>query len=61
MLIFLWTIPSKETCIYFIEEALRICPEEYGLLKCVLEFADGTLFKKAKRFNGEKDDSPELI
>lgn len=58
---FLWVIPSKEACLTFTEQASSIAPEEWGLLKYVLEFADGTLFKKAKILNGEKEDSPELI
>ena len=58
---FLWVIPSKEACLTFMEQASDIVPDEWGLLKFVMEFADGTLFKKAKKYNGEKDDSPELI
>lgn len=58
---FLWVIPSKEACLTFIEQSSSIAPEEWGLLKYVLEFADGTLFKKAKILNGEKENSSELI
>jgi hypothetical protein len=58
---FLWVIPSKEACLTFIEQSSSIAPTEWGLLKYVLEFADGTLFKIAKRLNNEKDDSSEII
>ncbi len=58
---FLWVIPSKEACLTFIEQSSPIAPTEWGLLKYVLEFADGTLFKIAKRLNNEKDDSSEII
>jgi hypothetical protein len=58
---FIWVIPSKEACLTFMEQASSIDPSEWGLLKFVMEFADGTLFKKCKMINGEKDDSPELI
>jgi hypothetical protein len=57
---FLWTIPSKMTCLYMKEHASEIQPEEFGLLKFVLEFADGTLFKRSKELNGEKIDTSEL-
>jgi len=52
---FLWVIPSRETCLTFIENKQRIVPTEYGLLEFVLKFEDGTLAKKAKRLNKESD------
>lgn len=57
---FLWVIPSKDTCELFRESALQIHPEEQELLKCVLDYYDGTLLKMAKKFNNEKIDSPLL-
>lgn len=55
---FLWTIPSKDTCLIFLENKEFIAPNEYGLLEFVLKFNDGTLFKEAKRRNREQKDSP---
>lgn len=58
---FLWTIPSKDTCLYLKENALLVDLAESELLRFVLNFADGTLFKIAKARNGEKADSSLLI
>lgn len=58
---FLWVIPSKQTCEYLKENALHVSPEEKGLLRFVLDFADGTLLRFCKKLNGEKQDSPLLI
>jgi hypothetical protein len=57
---FLWIVPDRETCITFKENALSIAPEERDLLKFVLDFSSGELFKLAKRLNGEKLESVEL-
>lgn len=54
---FIWTIPSKHTCLTFLENRDKIVPEEWGLLKFILEFRDGTLYKKSKKLNGEKFNS----
>ncbi len=50
---YLWTIPDQETCLIFAENVDKIVPSERGLLKFVLEYYNGTLFKLCKRFNGE--------
>lgn len=55
---FLWVVPSRDTCFVFKDNALQIAPEERGLLEYVLAFADGTLFKLAKKLNGEQEVSP---
>lgn len=57
---FIWIIPSKDTCLLFVENALQIIPEEKPLLQFILDFKDGTLMKKAKILNGEQHDSPLL-
>jgi hypothetical protein len=54
---FIWSIPCREVCLYYLENKEIIPPEEWFVLKTVLEFEDGTLFKKAKKLNGEKSDS----
>ncbi len=50
---FLWVVPDQETCVVFKRDALQIAPEEKELLKFVLDFADGTLDKKAALLNKE--------
>lgn len=57
---FLWVIPSRMACMFMKTHKEKVPPEEYPLLSFVLQFADGTLFKKSKELNGEKIDSPEL-
>lgn len=51
----IWVIPSKDTCFLFKRDALFVKSEEKKLLKYVLDFADGTLFKLAIKLNGEKE------
>jgi len=58
--IFMWVIPSRDASFHLKDNALYVAPEERELLKYVLAFEDGTLFKLAKELNGEKLDTPEL-
>ncbi len=51
---FVWVVPDRETCLTFKENITIIVPEERGLLKHILDFYDGALFKKMKKFNGEE-------
>lgn len=57
---YLWTIPSKDACLLYLENASNIVYEEKALLSFVINFANGNLFKLAKKFNGEMEDSPLL-
>jgi hypothetical protein len=54
---FFWTIPDRNTCFYFKQNALEVIDEEKELLKFVLQFDDGTLLKLCKKLNGEKTDT----
>jgi galactokinase len=58
---FLWVIPSKDTCLYLIDNAVEVHPDEKGLLQFVLDFADGSLYALAKKLNGEAHDSNEVV
>lgn len=51
---YIWTIPDRETCLTFKENASIIVPAERQLLQCVLNFYDGTYYKMMKKFNGEE-------
>lgn len=51
---FLWVVPSQETCEIFKHNVSKIIPDEYDLLKYVLDFEDGTLLKLAKSLNREQ-------
>lgn len=56
----IWVIPSRDTCFLFKRNALHVRHEEKKLLKFILDFSDGTLFKLAKKLNGEKLKTLEL-
>ena len=57
---FIWTIPDQQTSFMLKDNALIVAPEEQESLKFVLDFADGTLYKLAKKLNGESIMSPFL-
>lgn len=58
---YLWTIPSKDTCIHLKNNALLVAPQERHLLDFILKFADGTLYRMCKRLNGEAADSNLIV
>lgn len=60
LLTLLWVIPDRITSRYFRDYAHEVNPTQFELLSYVLKFADGTLFRLAKKLNGEKDKTPEL-
>lgn len=53
MLEYIWTLPSRDACIHLKEHALEVTQDERVLLKFILDFADGTLYKVAKHYNNE--------
>lgn len=57
----LWTLPSQDASHHLKDNALQVAPEEKQLLQYVLDFADGTLFKLAKKLNGETDKTGNLL
>jgi|SoiMetStandDraft_2_1073263.scaffolds.fasta_scaffold00037_5 hypothetical protein len=59
-IIFMWVIPSKQSCEEMMMNKHLIPLEEYKLLEYVLAFHDGTLLRIAKKLNGEKLESVEL-
>ena len=59
MLEFVWSIPSMVAVKDIIRHQKEIDPSFYSLLKMVMDFMDGSLEKKAKSLNKEKDN--ELI
>jgi len=52
---FIWCIPDQETCEIFRENKHIIVPKERDLLKNVLAYYDGSLFRMMKQFNNEKE------
>jgi hypothetical protein len=57
---YIWTIPDRETAHHLLNHSNEVVQEEKELLNFVIKFANGDLFKLCKKFNNEKDDSPEL-
>lgn len=57
----IWTIPDKETCLLYIENADSIVPTEYPLLECVLNFKNGFYYNLCKKLNNEQRDDIELV
>lgn len=57
---FLWVIPDRNTCHYLGTYSHKVDPSQWELLSFIFQFADGSLFKLAKKLNGEKDKTPEL-
>lgn len=51
---FIWVIPDRETCLTFKENVAQIVPAEHALLQNILEFYNGSLYRKMKKFNGEE-------
>lgn len=60
-LVFLWTLPSKDTCQLFLANRHIIDPLEWELLKFILQFEDGSLMRTAKKLNGESVESELLL
>lgn len=57
---YIWSIPSRDACHHLKDNALEVHSDEKELLHFVLQFADGTLYKLAKKLNGEEIDTPFL-
>jgi hypothetical protein len=51
---YIWTVPDRETCLTFKENKNIIVPSEQALLKNILDFYSGALYRQAKEFNGEQ-------
>lgn len=58
---FLWTVPCQDRCQMMYECASQVPPEEYCLLKYVMEFYDGTLLKLAMQLNNEEFETGQII
>ena len=59
-LVFLWVVPSWDTCKNLKDNALEVPKSERQLLNFVFAFDEGTLLGIAKGLNKEIDDSPLL-
>lgn len=57
---FIWTIPDRETCRYFLRNPNILTDEEKTLLPHVIAFKDGELWKRMKELNNEELENPQL-
>lgn len=48
-----WVIPSKDACIYFLNNIPYVPVEEYELLGYIQKFQSGELYIECKKLNGE--------
>lgn len=55
----LWVIPDRDICHMMLEHSAEIPPDQWQLLKYVIEFADRTLYTLARTLNNERDDVPQ--
>ena len=51
---YLWTIPCRDASMHLKDNALNVSKEEKPILDMVLDFADGTLYRLAKKLNNEE-------
>ncbi len=52
----LWHLPSKDECLYYLNNSLILRDDEKEAAKYVFDYRDGTLLKLAKTLNGEIND-----
>ena len=52
---FIWVIPDRTICWDYVRNRELVPPDQYPLLRYVLEFEDGTLTRRAKELNNEAD------
>ncbi|HEY4831547.1 MAG TPA: hypothetical protein VIH61_03205 [Waddliaceae bacterium] len=58
---YVWTVPSRDACIYLRDNAALVSPEERQLLGFVLDFSDGYLYSLCKKLNRECKESNHII
>jgi hypothetical protein len=51
----IWTIPSPETCSYYLHNRPLVVDEERELMEFILAFRDGILERLAQQLNDEKE------
>lgn len=59
--LFMWTLPSEEYALALRENAYACPPEQYQLLRFVLDYYNGTLLHVAKKLSNETEETGQLI
>ncbi len=57
----IWSIPDRETLNHYYNNRIYASPEDWVILKDVIAYKDGSLYKKMRELNKESDDKPSLI
>ena len=57
----IWSIPDRETLNFYYDNRIHASPEDWVILKDVIAYKDGSLYKKMKELNGETPEKPSLI
>ena len=58
---YLWCIPDVEQCMLMYQYRDTVPPNEWCLLRHVLDFADGSLLKLAKKYNNEDSEIGQIV
>lgn len=59
--LFMWSLPSEDYAIALRDNAQMCPPEQYQLLRFVLDYYDGTLLHVAKKLSNETEETGQLI
>lgn len=60
-IVFMWVIPSKDSCEFIRDNALDLPKDQHQLIEFVLSFYDGTLLNLTKELNKEESDMSAII
>ena len=57
----IWCLPDKATVEHYYKNRAYASPQDWELLKWVLAYKDGSLYRKMQELNGESKDKPFLL
>lgn len=57
----IWNLPDKETLNHYWRNRHLATPEDYTILKYVIAYKDGSLYKRMQELNKEVPEKPSLI
>ncbi len=49
---FIWSVPNRDICKFMYENRTLVSPGDYDVLRTVIDFRDGELYKKALMLDG---------
>ena len=49
---FIWSVPNRDICKFMYENRTLVSPEDYDVLRTIIDFRDGELYKKALMLDG---------